>query len=356
MFLLLLFVSATYAFQIPFVNVKFDMPSLSFPRFPFTMPSIGANIFDQPNQDMSKMENESENNIFSDLSGVPDMSIDPKKIKTKTKIKVKDGFKETETTKTGPGFYSYITEIHNDNNKTNGSMMDFSSTMMNADNMLGGMLNGIGGLRGIKGMKKKCNKKCTPDQYCDPFFGKCRSKLLAGSKCMLMNQCQQGLMCVYGRCNKAIKGAPGTFCKRKDQCLGEACCVKQDGSFHAICTPPLDEGAVCGEQMMSDIFMRMLPIKNKKEKPTKCVPCKIGLKCANVGDPKFKRCVPANYIEESVEKSRETLEEDNGVSGSASGEMPIPQNEEKLDEPIVKKNKEKKKKQSKKHHSGKENN
>lgn len=43
------------------------------------------------------------------------------------------------------------------------------------------------------------------------MFGKCRKQLSEGNICMLINQCEKGLRCVWGRCNRAEAGAPGNF-------------------------------------------------------------------------------------------------------------------------------------------------
>lgn len=293
--LFFMFFGVLHGLQLPFLNMGISLPSI--PRIGFSLPDP---LFNQ--QDDGMLDARDEDGMIDGM--IPNFPfgegkmLNEKDVKTKNNTFVKDGYKYTTINKTGPGFFSYMTEVMDDGKKGNKSKFDISSKLFKGGSLLNLINGGV-----MKDGKKKC-KKCSPGKYCDPMFGKCRKQLSEGNICMLINQCEKGLRCVWGRCNRAEAGAPGTFCKKKDQCDGDACCIRTEGSFHAMCIPPLDEGAVCGQQSENSFMNLLSPERNKEDK--QCSPCKPGLKCGGVGNMHYKKCVPLSYSEEPKEANNDS--------------------------------------------------
>merc|ERR1711962_426088 len=135
---------------------------------------------------------------------------------------------------------------------------------------------------------------------------------------MAQKQCGANLRCQWGKCQKAKKGDPGTFCKGNNQCNGDSCCRNTAGSFHLMCIPPQTEGAICGLHQRQESVAKLFYVVKRSTVPT-CSPCKSGLKCANTGDSKFKRCVKAAYAAK-VAQEEEEEEEESGEEEGENGE------------------------------------
>lgn len=230
-------------------------------------------------------------------------------VTTKNKTESKDGFKVTTITSDGPGFHSYIKEYEKDGNDTNGNATagaagppaDISSLLSS-----GKIFDIMKKLRNMDRKKPTKCKKCDKGKFCDPIFHLCRKKFSEGRTCMAQKQCGKSLRCQWGKCQKAKKGDPGTFCKGNAQCNGDACCRNTPGSFHLMCIPQQTEGSICGLHERTESVAKLFYVVKRSTVGT-CSPCKGGLKCADTGGSRFKRCAKDSYIE----KAAEELEDDN---------------------------------------------
>jgi len=246
-------------------------------------------------------------------------------ITTKNKTEVKDGFKVTTITSNGPGFHSYIKEYQKEGNSTGNETggLDMSK-MMGGSNLLQ-IMQQLRNAGRPKKKEKKC-KKCGKGKFCDPIFQLCRKKFAEGRTCMFQKQCGKSLRCQWGKCQKAKAGDPGTFCKGNSQCNGDACCRNTPGAFHLMCIPRQSEGAICG--LKKEAFADVLYVVKRSTAPT-CSPCNNGLKCADTGDGKYKRCVKDSYEEESTDEldgdnpSTAIEEDDDNENGDENNSNPL---------------------------------
>jgi len=228
-------------------------------------------------------------------------------VTTKNKTESKDGFKVTTITSDGPGFHSYIKEYEKEGNSS-GNATGPAGPPPDIGKLLssGKIFDIMNQLRNMGKRPAKC-KKCGSGKFCDPIFHLCRKKFAEGRTCMAQKQCGANLRCQWGKCQKAKKGDPGTFCKGNNQCNGDSCCRNTPGSFHLMCIPPQTEGAICGLHERQESVAKLFYVVKRSTVPT-CSPCKSGLKCANTGGgTRFKRCAKDSY----VEKAAEEMEDDN---------------------------------------------
>jgi len=230
-------------------------------------------------------------------------------VTTKNKTESKDGFKVTTITSDGPGFHSYIKEYEKEGNSSSsgGNSSAPSGPPPDIGKLLssGKIFDIMNQLRNMGKRPQKC-KKCGSGKFCDPIFHLCRKKFAEGRTCMAQKQCGANLRCQWGKCQKAKRGDPGTFCKGNNQCNGDSCCRNTPGSFHLMCIPPQNEGAICGLHQRQESVAKLFYVVKRSTVPT-CSPCKSGLKCANTGGSRFKHCAKDSY----VEKAAEELEDDN---------------------------------------------
>merc|ERR1712188_191539 len=112
---------------------------------------------------------------------------------------------------------------------------------------------------------------------------------------MAQKQCGKNLRCQWEKCQKVKKGDPGTFCKGNSDCKGDACCRNTPGSFDRMCIPQQTEGAICGLHQQTESLAKIFYVVKRSVVDQQCAPCKSGLKCADTGIPKFKRCVSEVY-------------------------------------------------------------
>jgi len=240
-------------------------------------------------------------------------------VTTRNKTENKDGFKVTTITSDGPGFHSYIKEYEKEGNASSNatSGKEPAGPPPGLANLLspGRIFDIMNQLKNMKEKPKKC-KKCGSGKFCDPIFHLCRKKFAEGRTCMAQKQCGANLRCQWGKCQKAKKGDPGTFCKGNGQCNGDSCCRNTPGSFHLMCIPPQQEGAICGLHERQESVAKLFYVVKRSTVAT-CSPCKSGLKCANTGEASFKRCVKAPY----VEKASEEMEDDNPSNGLDDDEV-----------------------------------
>jgi len=236
-------------------------------------------------------------------------------VTTKNKTESKDGFKVTTITSDGPGFHSYIKEYEKEGNSSSGNSTKGGAAPSGPPPDIGKLLSSgkifdiMNQLRNMGKKPPKC-KKCGSGKFCDPIFHLCRKKFAEGRTCMAQKQCGANLRCQWGKCQKAKKGDPGTFCKGNNQCTGDSCCRNTPGSFHLMCIPPQTEGAICGLHERQESVAKLFYVVKRSTVPT-CSPCKSGLKCANTGEASFKRCVKSSF----VEKASDELEDDNPSNG-----------------------------------------
>jgi len=231
-------------------------------------------------------------------------------VTTKNKTESIDGFKVTTITSDGPGFHSYIKEYEKEGNSS-GNATGPAGPPPDIGKLLssGKIFDIMNQLRNMGKRPAKC-KKCGSGKFCDPIFHLCRKKFAEGRTCMAQKQCGANLRCQWGKCQKAKKGDPGTFCKGNNQCNGDSCCRNTPGSFHLMCIPPQTEGAICGLHERQESVAKLFYVVKRSTVPT-CSPCKSGLKCANTGEASFKRCVKSSF----VEKASEEMEDDNPSNG-----------------------------------------
>jgi len=285
--------------------------------------------FDMPAMPISLMSPMQFPAIFNPMEAMQRETSDPEargmdndepmaNVTTKNQTEIKDGFKITTITRNGPGFHSYVKEYEKDGNGTkNGTGMDFAQ-MMGGSSLFKIMQQ----LRnGGKPHERKC-KKCGKGKFCDPIFHLCRKKFAEGRTCMFQKQCGKSLKCQWGKCQKARKGDPGTFCKGNAECNGNSCCRNTPGSFHLMCIPRQAEGAICG--LKKESFADVLYIVKRSTAPT-CSPCQDELKCADTGDSKSKRCVKLSYAEIPTDGNvddKESNTNDDDDEGKDDGGLP----------------------------------
>lgn len=236
-------------------------------------------------------------------------------VTTKNKTESKDGFKVTTIESDGPGFHSYIKEYEKEGNETGNATSGTSpSPEAGPPTDIGSLLSSgkifdiMNKLKNMDTKKKPKCKKCGKGKFCDPIFHLCRKKFAEGRTCMAQKQCGKNLRCQWGKCQKAKKGDPGTFCKANSHCNGDSCCRNTPGSFHLMCIPQQSEGAICGLHERTESVAKLFYVMKRSTVATPtCSPCKTGLKCASTGGTRFKRCAKDTYIE----KASDELEDDN---------------------------------------------
>jgi len=231
-------------------------------------------------------------------------------VTTKNKTESKDGFKVTTIESDGPGFHSYIKEYEKENNGTGNSTSSEAEAPSDIGSLLssGKIFDIMNKLKNMDTKKKPKCKKCGKGKFCDPIFHLCRKKFAEGRTCMAQKQCGKNLRCQWGKCQKAKKGDPGTFCKANSHCNGDSCCRNTPGSFHLMCIPQQSEGAICGLHERTESVAKLFYVMKRSTVATPtCSPCKTGLKCASTGGTRFKRCAKNTYIE----KASDELEDDN---------------------------------------------
>jgi len=224
-------------------------------------------------------------------------------VTTKNKTESKDGFKVTTITSDGPGFHSYIKEYESEGNSTEKNGTSKGPGKMPTGANIFDIMNQL--RMGMEKKQRKC-KKCGAEKFCDPIFHLCRKKFAEGRTCMAQKQCGKNLRCQWGKCQKAKRGDPGTFCKGNSQCSGDSCCRNTPGSFHLMCIPQQEEGAICGLHERTESIAKVFYVVKRSIAP-QCSPCKTGLKCAETGGSRFKRCARKGYVEKASDK----LEDDN---------------------------------------------
>lgn len=99
---------------------------------------------------------------------------------------------------------------------------------------------------------KSCNfdQNCEKKQFCHEYYKYCQKKKHVGEKCRRTENCDFGLICMWGECKK--EATPGVFhsiCKQHADCNEGLCCARERGE--KVCKPYLREGQNCSVPMGS---------------------------------------------------------------------------------------------------------
>lgn len=106
--------------------------------------------------------------------------------------------------------------------------------------------------------------------YCDHHYGFCDFFRAEGELCRHDSQCDSGLLCMFGRCAKALKpGQKGARCRDASECATGLCCARQHGEH--ICKPKLKPGQQC-----------FVPLGGLDYSLNELCPCEEGLACQSV--------------------------------------------------------------------------
>lgn len=266
---------------------------------------------------------------FNDM--MPKFDNSNKVNKTTNTKKLKDGTKVTTTNINGPNFMLHE-ESAIKTGKSNGKggeklnlAASFDPFLLKGLPIAGLLTAGLGSF-GPKNCKPKCKKGT---EYCNEDFGKCLPRMKTGFDCQQNQECQSGLFCVWGICNEAKSGEPGTICKKTDDCQKNTLCWShEDTPFSKKhCLPKLSEGAACGAATL-------LSVADKSEVD----PCGAGLKCSAVGYGSNKICVKTSYKgstelvignKNGSEGSGDEAEADDGGDDDNSGDDNSEESEEK---------------------------
>nr|XP_046919967.1 uncharacterized protein LOC124499995 [Dermatophagoides farinae] len=106
-----------------------------------------------------------------------------------------------------------------------------------------------------------------PMMYCDQHYSYCDYFRQIGELCRYDSQCDNGLICMFGQCEKPFEtGHPGARCKDSDDCNAGLCCARQNGEY--ICKPKLKHGQQC-----------FVPLGGLDYSLNELCPCDEGLEC-----------------------------------------------------------------------------
>lgn len=105
--------------------------------------------------------------------------------------------------------------------------------------------------------------------YCDRHYGYCDFFRQVGELCRTDSQCDQGLICMFGRCDRpAPPGERGSRCSgQASDCNDGLCCARQHGE--RICKPKLQLGQQC-----------FVPLGGLDYSLNELCPCEESLHCA----------------------------------------------------------------------------
>lgn len=113
--------------------------------------------------------------------------------------------------------------------------------------------------------------------YCDRHYGYCDFFRQIGELCRYDSQCDAGLICMFGHCEKpAPPGEAGTRCNDSSDCNPGLCCARQHGE--RICKPKLKHGQQC-----------FVPLGGLNYSLNELCPCNQGLECRSVKSKNSKR-------------------------------------------------------------------
>jgi len=304
---LLLFLTTLFGchcFDIPALSFSFSIPSAADWDISDMMPLTGGGL---PGMDMlSNLKDR-----FSSIMLEP--KLDDKDIKTTVKNETRGNMHVTTIEKNGKNFHmiSQMSSLQAGNASAgNTSSLPFL--------IFGGDFEQA--MKADRQTQCSGKKQCSTGKYCDPMASKCRKKLSEGATCVLKDQCAgEGIICIWGRCNKAKAGDPGTFCKHNTDCKGDSSCNmrRSISPYHPVCSPRLDVGSVCGR---SNPLRNLFTIASSREEEEDRNPCKKGLKCIIVGMFGTKLCVSEESKIKSGDKKVEKTEKNSGTGDDESDE------------------------------------
>ena len=120
--------------------------------------------------------------------------------------------------------------------------------------------------------------------YCDRHYGFCDYFRQVGELCRHDTQCDTGLICMFGRCEKPFKpGHKGARCHDASDCNEGLCCARQHGE--RICKVKLKMGQQC-----------FVPLGGLDYSLNELCPCDTGLQCQEIKS-KSKRFVKCKSIQ-----------------------------------------------------------
>lgn len=123
--------------------------------------------------------------------------------------------------------------------------------------------------------------------YCDRHYGFCDYFRQVGELCRHDTQCDTGLICMFGRCEKPSKpGNKGARCHESSDCNDGLCCARQHGE--RICKPMLKQGQQC-----------FVPLGGLDYSLNELCPCDTGLECHEVKS-KNKRSVHSILCKKNI--------------------------------------------------------
>lgn len=114
--------------------------------------------------------------------------------------------------------------------------------------------------------------------YCDTHYGYCDHLHEEGDLCRRDGQCENGLICIFGKCEVPAKpGHKGARCNDESDCKDHLCCARQHGE--KICKSKLQRGHQC-----------YVPLGGLDYSLNELCPCDDGLVCVK-RKTKHKRLV-----------------------------------------------------------------
>lgn len=122
----------------------------------------------------------------------------------------------------------------------------------------------------------KVPSQCSSDKdciggsfYCDTHYGYCDRVKRVSQLCRRDEQCESGLICLFGRCEIPIpQGSAGSRCTDNRDCADDSCCARQHGE--KICKGRLKRGTKC-----------FVPFGGLDYSLNQLCPCQHGLYCTN---------------------------------------------------------------------------
>ena len=106
--------------------------------------------------------------------------------------------------------------------------------------------------------------------YCDQHYSYCDYFRQIGELCRYDSQCDNGLICMFGQCEKPFEqGHLGSRCKDSDDCNDGLCCARQHGE--RICKTKLKHGQQC-----------FVPLGGLNYSLNELCPCDEGLECRTI--------------------------------------------------------------------------
>ena len=101
----------------------------------------------------------------------------------------------------------------------------------------------------------------------DLHYGYCNTLQKEMSLCRRDAQCEEGLICMFGKCRQTPEpGYKGSRCKSDEDCKSHLCCARQHGE--KICKQKLQKGQKC-----------YVPIGGLEYSLNELCPCDTGLIC-----------------------------------------------------------------------------